>query len=60
MKGRSTVTQLLQVLHDMQKSAIKGEQVDMVYLDFVKAFDKIPHNLLIEKNYKVSAHMESC
>ena len=60
MKGRSTVTQLLQVLHDMQKSVIKGEQVDMVYLDFEKAFDKIPQDLLIEKNYKVSAHTESC
>ena len=30
MKGRSAITQLLQVLHDIQKSVIKGEQVDMV------------------------------
>ena len=29
MKGRSTFTQLLQVLHDIQKSVIKREQVDM-------------------------------
>ena len=36
MKGRSTITQLLQVLHDIQKSVIKGEQVDMVYLNFEK------------------------
>ena len=43
MKGRSTVTQLLQVLHDIQKYVIKEEQVLMVYLDFEKAFDKIPH-----------------
>ena len=43
---------LLQVLHDIQMYIIKGEQVDMIYLDFEKAFDKVPHNhdnLLIEK-----------
>ena len=57
MKGRSTDTQLLKVLHDIQKSVIKGEQVDMVYLDFEK--DKVPHDLLTE-NYKVSAYMEIC
>ena len=31
MKGRSTITQLLQVLHDIEKYVIKGEQVDMVF-----------------------------
>ena len=49
MKGRSTVTQLLQVLHDIKKSLIKGEQVDMVYLDYEKKIEKVPHDLLIEK-----------
>ena len=49
IKGRSTVTQLLQVLHNIQKFVIKGEQVDMVYLYFEKVFDKDPRDLLIEK-----------
>ena len=50
MKGRSTVTQLPQVLHDIKKkSVIKGEHVDMVYLDFEKAFDKVPRDVLIKK-----------
>ena len=40
------------MLHDIKKSVIKGEQVDIVYLYFEKAFDKVPHHahdLLIEK-----------
>ena len=47
MKGRSTVTELLQVLHDIKKSVMTGEQVDMVSLDFEKTFDRVPHDLLI-------------
>ena len=37
------------MLHDIKKSVINGEQVDMVHLNFEKAFDKVPHDLLIEK-----------
>ena len=52
-KGRSTVTQFLQVLHDIKKKSVtKGEQVDRLYLDFEKAFDKVPQYLLIEKLQK--------
>ena len=56
MNGRSTVTQLLQVLHDIQKYVIKEEQVPMVYLDFEKAFDKNSSHLT---SY-LSAVMEIC
>ena len=45
MKGRSTVTQLLQVL----KICHQRRKVDMVYLDFKKVFDKVPCDLPIEK-----------
>ena len=27
----------------------KGQQIDAVYTDFVKAFDRIDHNILIRK-----------
>ena len=49
MKRRSTVTHLPQVLINIQKSVIKGEQFDMVHFHSENAFDKVPHNLLIEK-----------
>ena len=27
----------------------KGDSIDTVYLDFTKAFDKVPHNRLMSK-----------
>ncbi|XP_046687794.1 uncharacterized protein LOC124373466 [Homalodisca vitripennis] len=47
--GRSTVTNLV-VLQDYIVEAFKKtEQVDALYLDFSKAFDKVSHPLLIRK-----------
>jgi hypothetical protein len=34
---------------DVAAELIKGEHVDVIYLDFQKAFDKIPHNRLLAK-----------
>ena len=49
LKGKSTTSQLLRVLHDINKSLENRSQVDSVYLDFAKAFDKVSHNLLLVK-----------
>ena len=49
MKGRSTTTQMTQVFHNVGDILDKGGQVDILYLDFSKAFDTVPHDLLLHK-----------
>jgi len=49
IKRRSTVLQLLKVADDWVKSLDDGDQVDIIYTDFEKAFDKVPHRRLISK-----------
>jgi hypothetical protein len=49
MKGRSTCTQLVEFTDDIGKILDKSGQVDVFYLDFSKAFDTVPHALLLKK-----------
>ena len=49
IQGRSTVTQLLAVYHDMLDTLASGQEVDVIHPDFSKAFDKVSHNLLLNK-----------
>ena len=46
---KSTTTQLLDVYHGILESVASGNEVDVIYLDFTKAFDKVPHHLLFRK-----------
>ena len=48
-KGKSTTSQLLNVLHNIHKFLEKRCQVDTIYLDFAKAFDKASHEHLLVK-----------
>jgi len=52
MAGRSCTTQLLHVLDYITKHLDSGHSVDVIYLDFQKAFDSVPHQRLI---YKLSS-----
>ena len=51
MKGRSCVTQLLEFLEDITQAIDDGNDVDVIYLDLCKAFDKVPHKRLLKKMY---------
>jgi hypothetical protein len=48
-KGRSCTTNLLEFMEVVTKAADSGKAVDIVYLDFAKAFDKVPIRRLISK-----------
>lgn len=48
-KGRSTMLQLLHMLDRWTEYLENGGQVDAIYTDFEKAFDKVPHRRLISK-----------
>jgi hypothetical protein len=49
IRGKSTTTQLLEVYHEILDSVASGNEVDAIYLDFSKAFYKVPHHLLLRK-----------
>ena len=49
IRGKSTTTQLLEVYHEILESVASGNEVDAIYPDFSKAFDKVPHHLLLKK-----------
>jgi len=58
IKGRSTVIQLLRMLDEWTEKLENGGHVDVVYTDFEKAFDKVPHKRLINKlaSYGIDNH----
>ena len=49
VKGRSSMLQLLHMLDDWTMCLEDGGQIDAVYTDFEKAFDKVPHKRLLTK-----------
>jgi len=56
VKGRSTTLQLLQVLDTWTECLEQGGQIDVIYTDLQKAFDKIPHKRLISKLHSYGIH----
>ena len=53
--GRSTQTQLLQHYCDIFETLSEDTRIDTIFLDFAKAFDKVDHDILLQKvfNHKI-------
>ncbi|XP_069792574.1 uncharacterized protein, partial [Narcine bancroftii] len=49
VRGRSCLTNLIEFFEGVTKKVDEGKAVDVVYLDFSKAFDKVPHRRLGKK-----------
>ena len=58
MSGRSTSTNLAVFNKYCISCFEKGNQIDAIYTDFAKAFDRVPHNLLLLKLSKIGFHSQ--
>ena len=53
VRNRSCLTNLLVFVEEVANYIDRGYPMDVIYLDFQKAFDKVPHKRLL---MKLAAH----
>ena len=56
LKGRSTVLQLLSIIDEWTSNLDSDRQINCIYMDFEKVFDKVPHRRLISKLQAYGIH----
>lgn len=56
LNKKSTSSNLCEVTQYIAESLDGGSQVDVIYTDFAKAFDRISHSILIQKLYIFGFH----
>ena len=49
MQGRSCTSNILEFLEKITAAVDSGEAADIIFLDFAKAFDKVPRERLLKK-----------
>jgi hypothetical protein len=49
VSGRSSTLQLLKVMDEWTSALDEGNSIDCIYMDFMKAFDTVPHKRLLSK-----------
>ena len=57
--GKSCTTQLLEYMEDITQAIDNGEDIDVIYLDFRKAFDRVPHTRLLYKLHRYGVRVQS-
>jgi ribonuclease P/MRP protein subunit RPP40 len=56
--GRSCMSQLISVLEEWTQTLDEGGKIDAIYMDFMKAFDTVPHRRLLVKMQSYGIHGE--
>ena len=54
LKARSCLTNLFSFFEEITKWVDDGSPVDVIYLDFQKAFDKVPHQIKTNTQAKIT------
>ena len=54
--GKSTTTALISTIHIWLNALDSGNEIATVFFDFKKAFDTVPHSLLIDKLRELQLH----
>eukprot|EP00061_Rhincodon_typus_P010363 g34598.t1 len=62
VQDRSCLTNLIEFFKEVTKVINEGRVVDVVYIDFSKAFDKVPHGRLIQKMkmHRIHGDLAAC